>query len=176
VDWAAVPAIPANTPVYADADQVIRRRGNVVLAVSMASPNAQSLKAMATAIEQLDSQVLVMVVIASAARAPDGPTRDAIRQITVRLQHRIAAFVYVVEGEGFAAAAIRSAISFISMFARYSFPQRVMTTVEEGATWLVRQLPATGAHSHDASRIVRTIEGMRAELRPREPERRSDQA
>lgn len=171
-----VPKVREDAVVYADAEQMIRRRGSFLLALSLASPTAPALRALAAAIEQLDSPALLMVVIDSSARAPDGPTKDAIRQITVRLQHRIAGFAYVVEGEGFGAAAIRSAISFISMFANYSFPQRVMATVDEAATWLLRHFPANVANAYDAPRIVRAVDDMRREVRSSKLERRNEQA
>jgi hypothetical protein len=156
-------------PLYADATHVTRKLGSFLLTLSLAAPNERSLRAFATAIEQHDTPVFVMIVVASAARAPDAATKDAIREVTVRLQERIAAFAYVVEGEGFAAATVRGAISFISMFARYAFPQRVLATVGEAAAWLLQQQPANDAHAYDARQIVRAIDEMRSELRPREP-------
>lgn len=83
-----IPRVREEAPVYVDAEQVIRRRGTFLLALSLAAPSAPSLRALAAAIEQLDSPALLMVVIDSSARAPDGPAKDAIRQVTVRLQHR----------------------------------------------------------------------------------------
>lgn len=172
VERTAISTLRAGTPLYADAAHVIRRHGSFLLTFSLAAPNAASLRAWASAIEQLDSPVLVMIVIDSSARAPDGPTKDAIQQTTLRLQHRIAAFAYVVEGEGFTAAAVRGAISLIGMFAHYAFPQRVVATVNEAAAWLRRNLPASGDHSHDAAEITRAIDAMRAELRGNAPGRR----
>ena len=167
----AVPTAREEAPTYADTEHVIRRRGSFLLALSLAAPNAQSLRAFAAALEQFESPALVMIVVDSSARAPDGPAKDAIRDVTVRLQHRIAAFAYVVEGESFGAAAVRGAISFIGMFARYSFPQRVMASVHDAGAWLFKERPANGTHPNDPREIVRLIDEMRKELCTKAPER-----
>jgi hypothetical protein len=153
------------TCIYADREHAICVQGRTSIMYSMAAPNAQSLRAWTRSVEAVDGPLLVLVVIDSGARAPDAPGRDAIQQLRLRHQHRIAGFAYVVEGEGFKAAAVRSALSAMSLASRFTYPQRVTATVGEAAPWLVHRLPAPLRAGHDASAIVATVDALRAALR-----------
>ena len=138
--------------------------GNVLFTYSLAAPSARYLAACSDVIERLEPPALLLTVIDSRARAPDSASKAAIRQLVTRHESRIAGLAYVIEGEGFGAAAIRSALSLINLAARYRFPQRVTATAAEAIPWLLEQLPLALRVSNEHQRLTRLVDTVRAEL------------
>lgn len=141
--------------------------GNVALTYSLAAPSARYLATWADVIERLEPPILVLTVIDSRARAPDAASKAAIRQTVTRHERRIGGLAYVIEGEGFGAAALRSALSLINLAARYRFPQKVTATGGEAVPWLIDQLPPALRSSNEPQGVVRMVDTVRAELRQR---------
>jgi hypothetical protein len=105
-----------------------------------------------------------MTIIHSGARAPSETSKKAIRSTISRHCNHIHSFAYVVEGRGFGAAAMRSALSLISLAARYPFPQKVFATVAEGQDWIVSRTPE-GAPGIMSNGLILVADRMRAEVR-----------
>lgn len=157
----------ASSPSYAYADEehITCVVGNVAITYSMAPPSPRLLMNWADLMDRLEAPILVLTVIESGVRAPDSAAKAAIRQTVTRHESRIAGFAYVVEGEGFGAAAVRSAISLISLAARYRFPQTVGASAAEVVPWLIEKLPPAKRTLNDPRAIVQAVDAMRAELR-----------
>lgn len=150
--------------MYVDAHHAISVVGHVALTYSLTPPDMAYLNRWVDLMPQMDPPILVLTVIDSGARAPDAAMKDAIRKTIKHHEKRIGALAYVVEGEGFGAAAMRSALSVINFAVRFPFPQRVTATVSEAAPWLIHQLPPALRPTTDAGRIVQTVDAIRAAL------------
>jgi hypothetical protein len=153
--------------VYSDKDHCVSLYGNVILSFSLQPPNPHYLRAWTAAMDRLVASsvepIAVVTIIDSQARPPDEASKNAIRACLSKHATHTCAFVYVVEGKGFAAAAMRSVLSLISMAARYPFPQKAFSTPQDAAAWVVQRTPATLA-SANISEMVSVIETMRHQL------------
>lgn len=156
---------PGESCVYADEEHAICVLGNVVLSYSLNAPNSRYLKAWARTMDQREPPILALIVIDSGARAPDAAAKESITQTIKRHERGIVAFGYVVEGQGFAAAAIRGALSVILLATRYPFPLRVMATAEEAAPWLLQHLPPDARRNNEKKRIIQALDAIRLQLR-----------
>jgi hypothetical protein len=84
--------------------------------------------------------VAVVTIIDSRASPPDDVSKQAIRRTISRHAAHICGLAYVVEGQGFGAAAVRGALSLISLAAKYPFPQKVFATVATGGAWIIERM------------------------------------
>src|SRR4051812_25079756 len=108
---------------YSDAHHCIGTCGNVIITYSRAEPNQAYLtKWKGLAHELLRAHpdgIGVIIVIDGAAPPPSESIRAAIKKTMLDLGTRLKAASLVVEGSGFLAAGKRSAMSLISLVARY---------------------------------------------------------
>jgi hypothetical protein len=141
--------------VYSDAHHSIITCGNAIMTYSVDVPNPRYLEAWDLATTQLaarvEGSIVVVTIIDSSAPSLNEVERKAVRSTISKHKHQIAALAYVVEGRGFGAAAVRSALSLVSLAARYPFPQKVFSSVEKSAEWVVR---ASGPGSTPARYIA----------------------
>jgi hypothetical protein len=156
--------------VYGDAQHVIAVCENTILTYSSDGPNARFLEAWTRTVElvvhQFPAGLLALTIIDRHAHAPDDSAKTRIRNTVLRHSAAINAFAYVVEGEGFGAAAIRSALSLISLAARYSFPQKVFGRVEEAVPWMLSRPSKRTASAPDTVKLVNVAHSLRGQLRP----------
>jgi hypothetical protein len=146
--------------VYADEHHSIAVSGNVILSYSKQPPNPRYLAAWDRTASRLATQgtIFAFTIIDGNSPTPDEPARQAIRQAIGRHEKQLSALAYVVEGRGFGAAAVRSALSLISLAARYPFPQRVFATAPEAAAWLA----AARGTTSNVPNLLSTVELMRS--------------
>jgi hypothetical protein len=71
----------------------------------------------------------------------------------------------VIEGEGFGAAALRSAISLMSLAARYPYPQKVFKRVSDATAWILPRMSAELPDVTVASTLA-SVELMRRQVKP----------
>jgi hypothetical protein len=151
--------------LFSDRDHCLCAYGNTLLAFSLQPPNPRYLqawtKAVGELVEQSSGPISVLIIIDSGARAPDEVSKREIRTTTIRHGHGIGAFAYVIEGEGFGAAAMRSAVSLISLAARYPFPQRVFKSAGDAAAWMRSLTPADSARGVTVPGMLAAVESMR---------------
>jgi hypothetical protein len=88
--------------------------------------------------EQQPGKLSILVIIDSGSRSPDESQRKLIATAMQRYAPSIERFAYVVEGRGFASAALRSAISLVNLATRTPYKQKVFATLEEAGAWLAR--------------------------------------
>jgi serine/threonine protein kinase len=93
-------------------------------------------RAIARAIRELGGACMIMPVIDAAMRAPEEDARRSLARSIARFDTSVVAVAYVVRGEGFQAAALRSAITGLMLVARPSHPTKVFAALHEGAAWL----------------------------------------
>ena len=158
-----------NAPVYTYSDEhhAIALCGNVVVTYSTDMPNPIYLEAWTQATDSLLARghetIAVVTVIDSRTRTPNDDSKQLIRSTIERHKDRIDAFAYVVEGRGFSAAAMRSALSLINLAARYPFRQKVFSSIEEGARWLVAN--TKGAPPNGVNMLSAAVQTMRGNVR-----------
>ena len=156
-----------NAPVYQDARHVIAVCENTVVTYSDDAPNPRFLDAWTRTVEEVAGQfptgLQAMTIIDSRVRAPDDDSRVRIRETVMRHANELKAFAYVVEGEGFGAAALRGAISLISLAARYPFPMKVFGHVAEAAPWMLNRANQ-GTKRSSAAKLVSVASSLRGEL------------
>ncbi len=164
--------IRLGVPVYRDAQHVICVCENAVLTYSSDAPNPHYLAAWTQTVEfvlaQFHAGLLVLTVIDRNAHAPDDASKTSIRNTIVQHAGQIDAFAYVVDGEGFRAAAMRSALSLIALAARYPFPQKVFGRVEDAVPWMLRR-PYHGEQgprqAPAAAKLIKMANSLRGELK-----------
>jgi len=161
--------LPAETIVYQDEQHLIGVRGNTVVSCSLDAPNPRFLEACSRTMDSLARQrslpLLLLTIIDQRARAPDDAGKLAIRQTMLRHAAQIHAFAYVVEGEGFAAAAVRGALSLISLLARYSFPHKVFGRVEDAVPWMLSRPTPSGQSTPGADELIGFAKSLSARLK-----------
>ena len=155
--------------LYSDQEHCLSVCGNTVLSFSLRPPNPQFLKAWTGAVAQLgkrsDGLISVVTVVDARCPPPDEASKAAIRDTVIRHGRQIGAFAYVIEGEGFGAAAVRSAVTMISLVARYPFPQKVFKDAKMACTWALELAPASETNQAPSG-ILATVGAMRAAVGP----------
>jgi hypothetical protein len=159
--------LAAKRPVFSflDQDHCLSVLGNAVLSFSLQPPHPRFLEVWTAAVDQAvarsNGPISVIIVIDSNSRAPDEVSKRAILNTVLRHRAAIGAFAYTIEGHGFGAAALRSAVSLISLAARYPFPQKVFKTPADGAVWALGHVPSSADHGVTVTAICVTVEAMR---------------
>ena len=107
--------------------------------------------------------VAVTVLEPSAAQSVPKEVRDESAALAGEFKSLAAATV--IEGSGFRAAAVRTAVASLFLLARPPFPHKVFGDLAEGAGWVIatglRSAPV-GASSDD---VVRAVEVVRRALK-----------
>lgn len=161
----AVDAVtPFETHVYTDEHHCIATAASCVITYSKQPPDAKVLsiwqQAVANVSEQQRGKSSVLIIIDGGARSPDEPQRQLIAAALQRHAHSIERFAYVVEGRGFAAAALRSGISLLNLATRTPFRQKVFATLEEAGAWLAPAAKGPG-HRMEARALSALVHTMR---------------
>lgn len=156
--------------IYNDREHCVAVQGRIILTYSTRQPTVAFFNAWSRAVQQLvdaDASKIASItaIDSSGARAPDDASRKAIHHAFNRHGSRICAFAYVIEGEGFAAATIRAAVSLINMAERPPFPMRVFATLADAVSWTLPRLPAHAPH--DARSLIELANEMRRQTKPR---------
>jgi hypothetical protein len=152
----------SGTHVYTDEQHCIASFGSCIVAYSKQPPDTKYFASWHAIVSRLMAQqpdkLSILVVIDGGSRSPDESQRKLIASATQRYAHSIERFAYVVEGRGFAAAALRSAISLISLAARTPYRQKVFASVEEAGTWLAQTAkPGSAMATSALSALVHTM-------------------
>lgn len=149
--------------LFADKHQCMRSYKHVVLTFSSDPPSTEYLKAWGRAVEdsvRSFNNVALLTVISDAAGRPSQATRRRFNEIVTRYEHVILRFAFVVEGQGFRAAAVRAGLSSLALQGRHRFPQAAFSGVPEAARWL------TASPAPDTAGVIpATLERIVGQLR-----------
>jgi hypothetical protein len=153
--------------LYSDSLHCMALYDDILLSISRGEPSLHFLEA-ATALISEEARkcargVRLMIAINADAPAPGDEAREHIKRVYPDLSRHLRGLVLVVEGEGFAAAAKRSVAAIIYLTLRLHCPSKVVGSVTEGATWLMRETATTPAPRHDATDIVLAVQELRAQ-------------
>jgi hypothetical protein len=102
-------------------------------------------------------EILVMAILAPGCPSPDGAVRDIISRELQRYPKQIKAVANVVEGEGFGAAALRGALTGMSLVLRPGYPAKAFSTVREAAEFLGADGTLRPSVIRDAAAQLRAI-------------------
>jgi len=149
---------------FVDDDQCCALIGPVMVVVARQEPSreiAQMADACVTALERkYRGKLALMIVIKSEVSPPSEEARVRIKDAMRTCERAIAVGAIVVEGHGFIATAMRSALSMMLFVVRPKFPVRVFNLVDEGASHvcaaLDRDADLTGAALAQAVRELRS--------------------
>jgi hypothetical protein len=151
------------THVYADQHHCIATAGRCIITYSKQPPDAKYFAAWHATVDHLLQQAPGMFSVVNVIDSSAPPPSDAARQLIADAMQRharsIDRFAHVVEGRGFGAAAIRSALSLLSLAARTPYRQKVFASVEDAGAWLVQAAsePSSGLEARALSSLVHTM-------------------
>jgi hypothetical protein len=129
---------------YRDGQHVSAVYQNVIISYSLAEPTSGYMQSWVQTIGTLAREgrggVASIIIIDGVAKPPSDEVRVEIKQAIAKAGPHLRALAQVVEGTGFTAAAKRSALSFISLVARFPFPIKIFSTRREAAAWVKERL------------------------------------
>ena len=152
----------ATSVVAFDSDWASGRWRNILVLVWRGQTNfARAKRAIALAkdmaAEHAAAGMGIIIVVESKALVPDADARPVFVAGMRECGPSIRGAAYVVTASGFGGAAIRAAISGLSLVAREPYPTRVFATPNDAAKWL-----STTLRDVTPEQIVTAVERVRA--------------
>ncbi len=135
------------------------RYGDILLArYSAVAPD----EALARRLDLLDRELAkgrraLFAVVGGKVSATGDALRERMAAIHARHAESIIAYAILLRGQGFQAAAHRSALTSVRQRARLAYPHRIFVDEREAAEWLAGFLPGYGADE-----IVRAVQALEA--------------
>jgi hypothetical protein len=95
-----------------------------------------------------------IVIIPEHSRPPPDATRKAIDKVLSDLGADLKCLVWVVEGRGFASAAVRGALTGLSMLRRRPYATNVEARLDSGLLWTLARVGQPSADIEDAAALI----------------------
>jgi hypothetical protein len=148
---------------FVDDDQCCALIGPVMVVIARQEPSHEIAKIADTCVTALErkyrGKLALMVVIKSEVSPPSDEARARIKDAMRTCERAIGIGAIVVEGHGFIATAMRSALSMMLFVVRPKFPVKVFNLVDDGASHICsaldRDAELTGAALAQAVRELR---------------------
>jgi hypothetical protein len=157
---------PALVELYREEGHHCYGRGNAVVVYSVAEPDSAYMERNAIAMRLYASAhptgLGAMVLIPDIAKPPSEAARHALRAGYTAMKSFMRGAVLILEGEGFAAAAKRSAFTILNLAAPLPFPVKVAGTPLEAADKLVALLGPALEPQLDSQLLAAMVEEVRA--------------
>lgn len=164
---AAVPTVsPASRAVirYRDSAHCIAWVGNIELVLSREAPTSAVMRTIVAELDGLSKScgggTGALLVVNSDCPPPDEAARNVIRAELARTSMLAAA--QVVEGTGFRGAAMRAVLSVLQLALRPPFPMQITGNLNEGASWLCKELAARAGRAPDATSVIQAVRECQA--------------
>lgn len=113
---------------------------NIMFAGFSGSVESHMLRSMGAAVlhqlERYPSGIGLVVVAEPGCRPPAAALREEMLALRRRTVDRTLGIAFVLRGEGFAASALRAAITGIQIVIRSSFPEKVFSDPSQGIDWI----------------------------------------
>lgn len=100
---------------------------------------------------------------------PAEDARERLNEVRASGRGVVRAMASVYETQGFAAAALRSVATSVSVATKAAFPQRSFGAVGEAAAWFCAQLAGAGGPALRADELIAALTELRAAGRSRAP-------
>jgi hypothetical protein len=117
---------------------------NVIISHSLGEPTTGYIedwvKTIGLLAREYPRSVASIIIIDGSAKPPGEEIRNVIKASISKAAPNIRALAQVVEGSGFTSAAKRSALSFITLVARFPCPVKIFGTRREAAYWIRERL------------------------------------
>jgi hypothetical protein len=159
--------------VHGDSDHEVATASTFVVTIENAAPTLPHLARVKSTVQNLARQggkgVGLLVVIRREARPPDDDVRPHIVRVFNDLESSLSALAYVMEGEGFIAAAKRSALSLMMVARRFRFPVKVFKTIPEAIPWLTTAVGGDSVGGVSSARLVQDLERLRVDQYAKRP-------
>jgi hypothetical protein len=131
-------------PLYVGDDHCVAIVGPVIVTIVHHDPHPDILKHQQNWLKRLrevapDGSGFI-VVLQSNVPPPPEPLRAVIRRTFDEYGKVVRAGAMVVEGTGFAAAALRGVLAMIHMAARHRYPFKVFGNIGEASAWITAQI------------------------------------
>jgi hypothetical protein len=156
----AAMTMPLRKLYQSSTNYAVSRFENVLVVVhrtGSATPLVEEMPGHFERICKANPQVGLLLVVKEGCKPPEGPAREKTNEL-FRLYGRQLRSAVVMEGSGFWAAAIRSALMLISMSA--SHPMKIHSTVEEGVNWLCREMARQNAGHVNAAALLGEVDRL----------------
>ncbi len=122
--------------------------GRVVIAVFDRAPSVVQAHTMArvlAATARAHQAVNILSVVGASCRLPDAAVRDQLTRDVKTVQGHIGVVATVIEGDGFGAAALRGAVTGMTLMLRPSYPTKVFSSVQDSADFIVKGAAVRGS-------------------------------
>ncbi len=158
-------------PTYVDHEHCTVAIGRVLLTYSRAAPSVPYLEAWRKEAARLrgagNGPFFVMTVIdAARCQPPDDHCKRLIADSFKANRNAIAALAHVVEGSGFGAAAIRSALTLISLLGRHGISEKTFGNAADAAIWGLAKLGGGMGVARDVERVLAAVAEARNLVAP----------
>jgi hypothetical protein len=133
--------------------------GPLAIAIFDRATTEQDAEAVARLLAQMaraHPSIAMLSVVGSDCTLPDAKVRNRLTSEVKNIQKQLIAAVTVIEGSGFRAAAMRGAVTGMTLLLRASYPAKTFATVRDAAEFLAGIAPL------DAKDITNAIEQLRA--------------
>jgi hypothetical protein len=148
-------------PLYVGDDHCVAIIGPVIVTVVHNDPHPDILKHQQGWLERLKEVAPdgsgFIVVLQSNVPPPPEPLRAVIRRTFDEYGKVVRAGAMVVEGTGFAAAALRGVLAMIHMAARHRYPFKVFGNIGEASAWIAAQIGRGGVAPRDLAAAIETL-------------------
>ncbi|HEX4459222.1 MAG TPA: hypothetical protein VIA18_14690 [Polyangia bacterium] len=137
--------------------------GSLVIAVFDRASNGQTAEAMGRVLAQTaraNPTLAVLTVVGPQCGVPDSSVRNRLTNEVKSVQKQMVAAVTVIEGSGFRTAAVRAAVTGMTLLLKVSsYPAKTFATVAEGGDFLAG-IVAIGAD--DITDMVKQLRAVRS--------------
>lgn len=152
-------------------DLVLGRSGNLSIAIWRSKPTAAGAAALDRHFRSMSTThpdgFGSLIIIEEQTANPDEAMRRAITDTMDRAAEELLSVAVVLEAKGFAAAALRAALTGMSMMTRSRFPRRFVSSVEEALPWLVKGLTTDSGRALTPVELSQLVADFRSSLPPR---------
>ena len=158
-------ARPTLRILYQDPVHCVAMYHDIMLSVSNGEPSLSFLtrasQLIAEESRRLAGGMGLVIVIRADAKPPGEQARDHIKRTYPELSRQLRGLVRVIEGEGFGAAAKRSAVALMDLALRLHCPSKVVGNVSEGVVWLLQHMRAPDARRYAPTDVVLACHELR---------------
>lgn len=133
--------------------------GPLVIAVFDRASNPQAAEAMGRILAQTaraNPTLAILTVVGPECTVPDATVRNRLTSEVKNIQKQLLAAVTVIEGSGFRTAAVRAAVTGMTLLLKASsYPAKTFATVPEGGDFLAGILSLRGENITEAVKQLR---------------------
>jgi hypothetical protein len=134
--------------------------GPLVIAVFDRASNAQAAEAMGRLLAQTartNPTLAILTIVGPECTVPDASVRNRLTSEVKTIQKQLLAAVTVIEGSGFRTAAVRAAVTGMTLLLKASsYPAKTFATVPEGGDFLAGIISIGSEHIANAVKQLRT--------------------